>query len=170
MYEREQPSVRAAPARLYVHGEKILAFVSTAEIDAVERRLEGRTSSSNVQPAASGAVSFAARAPRLAASLSPSARKAARWLSEARIIRGSADLTSVEARVEIEVEFETAERARLAADASALLARMLATSSDNARRVVDTLHIEAVDATLVVRGKLPTELIAELSRSGRGRN
>jgi hypothetical protein len=167
-HERAQPAERAAPARLYLQGEDLLVLVSAVEIDAVERRLEGRSRSSAIKPAATGVLSFAARGPRLAAALPPSAKAAARWLGDASMVRASADLSSTEASFELEFEFESAERARLAADAVALLSHLVGKRNEETRRVLETLNIEAVEAVLVVRGKLPLELLVGLSETGRG--
>jgi hypothetical protein len=59
-----RPLPRSSVARLYAQGDRVRAFVSEAEIDAVERALEGLPGSQRLLAPEEGSLSLAAR-PRL---------------------------------------------------------------------------------------------------------
>jgi hypothetical protein len=67
-WDRLRGGTRTATARLYAVGSRVLAFVSEAELDAVERALAGSASSRSLAAPEAGALSFAAR-PHLLAKL-----------------------------------------------------------------------------------------------------
>ena len=73
MYERRQSPARGVPARVYLRGTDLLVLVSVAEIDSVERALEGRSVSARLEVPSRGAVSMAARAESLRRLLAGSA-------------------------------------------------------------------------------------------------
>ena len=60
-YDRAPPPARAAPARIYVQGDRLLVTVSVAEIDSVERSLEEQRGGPPLEPAEKGVLSAIAR-------------------------------------------------------------------------------------------------------------
>jgi len=58
---RDRPLPRSGVARIYAAGDRLRAFVSEAEIDAVERTLSGLGSSRRLSPAEEGTLSLALR-------------------------------------------------------------------------------------------------------------
>jgi hypothetical protein len=163
LYERDQPKQRAAAARLYLRQDDLMVFVSTAEIDSVERRLEHGAGAGRLEPPAVGVISAAARIPPLIASLRKRAPSAARWLEPARVFHLTADLSATDVELEVEIEFELDEQASDAAEAADLLGQLLAGQSDLLKSIVDSIRVEAVGATLVVRATLPRELLLRLT-------
>jgi len=63
-WDAKAPASRGGVARVYTFGERLRVFVSEAELDAVERTLDGLGSSRRLQPPEEGTLSLAAR-PRL---------------------------------------------------------------------------------------------------------
>lgn len=162
LYERDTPRARTLPARLYARDDSILVFVSTAEIDSVERSLERRMGDARVEPAAEGVVSVEARAPALAELLLARAPAAARLLRRGSKLSAHADLSATGLRAELELELDSAEGARETAEAAALFARALAEQGGEARTLVRGLRIEAVGQSVVARLSLDLRELAEL--------
>ncbi|HMJ15748.1 MAG TPA: hypothetical protein VK524_30235, partial [Polyangiaceae bacterium] len=151
VYEREKPAERSLPARIYTQAGRLMVFVSTAEVDSVERRLEKGVIDAALKPSSRGVISIAARPAPIAMSIADRSPMAAQWLSRSKLLRGHLELSRTGLAAEIELEFEFAEHARRAADASALLGRVLAKQPGLTGEIARALEIEAVESSLVVR-------------------
>jgi hypothetical protein len=116
---RAAPSSRGGVARVYAWGDRVRAFVSEAEIDAVERTLTGLGSTRRLEPPEEGTLSLAAR-PGLLGRLA--GRGTLReLLEEASALRAVADLESDGVRLKLELLLSGAEQARQLASAGQLV-------------------------------------------------
>jgi hypothetical protein len=117
------PLERGGVARFYALGERVRAFASEAELDAVERLLSGQGSERRLTPPEEGTLSLAAR-PWLLARLS--GRGSLRdMLEQARTLELELVLESDGAAVELELTLASAERAQsLAAAGKDVLERL----------------------------------------------
>jgi hypothetical protein len=162
-YERRGKLARSAPARLYVHPDDLLVLVTTAEIDGVERALERGARDARLDPPEKGVISLAARSAALAEVMTDRSPAAARLLRKSRTLSASGELSGGRLTVELEVDFEHAEDARSAADAVGLLARALSLTSKRWEQMLNDLHVEAVDAVLVVRVNVDLDVMVRPS-------
>jgi hypothetical protein len=106
-FERRSTSTlgRGGVARLYTATTRVRAFVSEAEIDAVERVLETGGAERRLQAAEEGTLSLAAR-PRLLTRFSGSGLR--EQLEAARSLRLIAELESDGVRLKLELEMKDA--------------------------------------------------------------
>ncbi len=109
--QRDKPLARSASARLYAVGSRVRAFVSEAELDAVERALDGLAGARRLSPPEEGALSLAAR-PQLLARLAGG---------------GLRDLLEDAKSLEITLD--------LASDAASLRASLVTASPEHATRL-----------------------------------
>lgn len=161
VYERQKPLDRALPARIYTQAGRLMVFVSFAEIDSVERRIERGASDGALQPAARGVISVAARPGPIAVRIAERSPMAAQLLGRGKVLRGHLELSPTGLASEIELTFEFAEDARRAADAAALIGRLLAKRPGLAGELARALEVEAVETSVVLRLLLDN---AELAR------
>ncbi len=169
LYEREAPKSRAAPARVYARLEDLIVFVSTAEIDSTERALEKKPGKSALVPPARGAVSLAARAAPVTRWVSSRLPSAAAVLRRATRLGAHADLSAAGLEAELDVEFDSEDDARAAADNAGTLARTVGLHPGLIGRVARQLHIESIGARLVIRLALDDRELSELVGSLPGR-
>lgn len=167
LYSRARPAKRAAPARIYAHSDRLLVFVSTAEIDSASRAIEQHAGDDHVEPEAKGAISVAARLPPLAGLIADRSPAAARLLQRGRKLSADADLDAQGLEAELDVEFDTAGHAGSAADAAGLLAKGVAGQGGATAAVARALHIESVGKSLVVRVQLTRKELSELMACAR---
>jgi hypothetical protein len=113
------PLPRSATARIYAQGDRLRAFVSEAEIDAVERALSTPPSPRQLRPPAEGALSLAVRPALLGRLASGTLRE---LLTPAQTLEVVVDLESDRARLRAELVLDSAEHAEtlLAAGRQAL--------------------------------------------------
>jgi hypothetical protein len=163
LYSRARPPNRAAPARIYVHSDSLLVFVSTAEIDSAKRAIEQHAGDEHMEPEAKGAMSIAARLPPLAGLIASRSPAAARLLGRGTKLSADADLGARGLDAELDVDFDSADHARSAADAAGLLAKGVAGEGGATAAVARALHIESVGKSLVVQVKLTREQLARLT-------
>jgi hypothetical protein len=100
---------RTAVARIYAQGDRLLAFVSEAEIDAVERTLTVPRSPRQLRPPAEGAVSLALRPALLGKLASGSLRD---LLERGRTLDLIVDLESDRARLRATLVLDSPEHAQ----------------------------------------------------------
>jgi hypothetical protein len=162
LYERDTPKGRALPARMYLRDASIAVFVSTAEIDSVERSLELSMDDAHVEPPAEGVISVEARAPALAEGLLTRAPAAAKLLQRGEKLSAHADLGALGLRAELELVLDSEEGARETAEAAALFARALADEGGDVAAFVKGLRIEAVGKSVVARLALSDRELADL--------
>jgi hypothetical protein len=147
---------RGGVARIYAVSQRLRAFVSEAEIDAVERALDGQSSPRRLQPPEQGTLSLAAR-PALLGALSGhgSLRE---LLDGATSLKAVADLESDGVRLKAELTLEDADQAeKLASAAKLVLERAL---GDGAVQV--ELHADA-DRVLLSAKLSRVQLLPALS-------
>ncbi len=161
VYDRAKPADRSLPARIYTHAGRLMVFVSFAEIDSVERRIEHGASDAVLQPTARGVISVAARPGPIAIRIAERSPMAAQLLARGKVLRGHLELSRTGLASEIELTFEFAEDARRAADAAALIGRLLAKKPGLMGKLARALEVEAVETSVVLRLLLDN---AELSR------
>jgi hypothetical protein len=125
---RSAPSSRGGVARVYAWGDRVRAFVSEAELDAVERTLTGLGSERRLAPPEEGTLSLAAR-PSLLGRLAGHGTLR-ELLDDAKALRAVADLESDGVRLKLELLLSGAEQARQLASAGQLvLARAIGDAS-----------------------------------------
>lgn len=161
-WDRLAADGRAEPARAYAQGDDLLVLVSIAEVDAVERQLEGGAGDEHVEPKEKGVISFAARGPALARAVEDRSLRLSRLLALAKTLRGHADLGAggLDAELELDVEDEAS-----ATDLDGELERLLAafaTQGPLAAELARGVRVDAVASRLVVRVSLPPEPLARL--------
>lgn len=118
-----EPFARSAAARLYAVGSRVRAFVSEAELDAVERTLEDGAGPRRLAAPEEGALSIAAR-PQLLANLAGGGLRD--LLDESKTLELTVDLTSDAASLRAALVTASPEHASQLASAGGLvLARAL---------------------------------------------
>ncbi|MES1187505.1 MAG: hypothetical protein ABUL60_27045 [Myxococcales bacterium] len=113
------PATRGGVARIYALGDRVRAFVSEAELDAVERTLDGAASPRRLQPPEEGTISLAAR-PRLLGRLAGSG-SLRELLEDAKSLTAVADLESDGVRLKLELLLASADEAEQLARAGKLV-------------------------------------------------
>jgi hypothetical protein len=116
---RSAPSSRGGVARVYALGDRVRAFVSEAELDSVERALDGLGSARRLEPPEEGTLSLAAR-PALLGRLAGHGTLR-ELLEDAKALRAVADLESDGVRLKLELLLSGAEQARQLASAGKLV-------------------------------------------------
>lgn len=158
VHEARSVTSRGAPAALYAHLDDLWVFASEAEIDAVERVLDGRAPEERLEPPERGVVSVAARMPSLVAQYRRVSPQAARLLEGARTVQASADLTAEGLSVAAEMSFEAEDLAEGAAEGlRRLLQAMRAAWSRKAQ-------VSTVGATVGLDVRFPHDALAHLLR------
>lgn len=157
VYEARRIEGRVAPAALYAYLDDLWVVASVAEVDAVERVLEGRASEPNVEPPERGVISCAARLPALAALLRADSPKSARLLERARDAQASADLTAEGLVLSAEMRFAEEDEATRAASAVRLL--LYALSLGGATWLGD-VQVSTMAATVALKAHVPHEVLA----------
>lgn len=157
-YAARKPQGRAAPAAIYAHHDELWVVASVAEIDAVDRLLEGRADEPPVEVPERGVLSLGARLPGVAAQLRGRAPKAARFLERARTASASADLTSEGLKLIAEMRFERVEDAERASRALELLLAAMALEGPSWWKGVE---VTTVASTLAVRARVPHEALSQ---------
>lgn len=116
---RVAPSSRGGVARVYAWSDRVRAFVSEAEIDAVERAVTGLGAARRLEPPQEGTLSLAAR-PSLLGRLAGHGTLRD-LLEDAKALRAVADLESDGVRLKLELLLSGAEQARQLANAAKLV-------------------------------------------------
>jgi hypothetical protein len=139
------PTARGGVARIYAFGERLRAFVSEAELDAVERTLEGLGSPRRLEPPEAGTLSLAAR-PRLLGRMAGNGLLR-ELLEDATALQAVVELESDGVRLKLELLLSGAAQAeQLASAAQVALSRAL---GDTALDV--TLRAESERVLLMAR-------------------
>jgi hypothetical protein len=121
---KSPPASRGGVARIYSLGERVRAFVSEAELDAVERTLSGLGASRRLEPPEEGTLSLAAR-PRVLGRLLDSGTLR-ELLEDASTLQAVAELESDGVRLKLELALAGTDQARQLASAGQLgLGRLL---------------------------------------------
>jgi hypothetical protein len=114
---------RESAARIYAVGDRVRAFVSEAELDAMERLLGGQGAERRLQAPEEGTLSLAAR-PQLLARLLDGRETLRELLADGQVLRAVIDLEAEGVRFELELGLADAESAtRLVNAAAPLIAR-----------------------------------------------
>src|SRR5690606_10668600 len=138
----------------------LIVFVSEAEIDAVERRLNRGATGGFIEPPERGLVSIASSMPALAQAIEATAPRAARLLAQGTLLTGYAEFEpSGVLRLDLDFAFaepKVAERTQLAA--SVLVTSLIETRGPLAA-LAQQIEIEALGRSVSVRLSLtPAEL------------
>jgi hypothetical protein len=146
---------RAGVARIYAASDRLRAFVSEAEIDAVERLLQGAPEPSLAAPE-EGTLSLVAR-PSLWRGRAHG--RLGELLDSAHELTCVLDLDSVGVRVKATLELESAEQAsELATAARAALGQLLGDAAAQ-------LELEGADDRVVIKGRLGRADLAPLFKT-----
>ena len=122
-WDSRTPAPRDGAARIYALGDRGLAFVSEAEIDAVERTLDGLGSARRLEPPEEGTLSIAAR-PGLLARVSGGGTLGD-MLSDAKALQLVVQLDSEGVSLKAALVLDSAEKAQaLAAAAQQVVSRL----------------------------------------------
>jgi hypothetical protein len=105
-YDRPQPAVRSAPARIYARGDEMLVSLSEAEIDSVERSLEEQRGMPPLEPAEKGAFSAVARPQVLPLAILAGTESLRRVVANADRLELNADLTGSGLDATLALRFE----------------------------------------------------------------
>lgn len=126
-WDSRTPPPRDGVARIYALGDRGLAFVSEAEIDAVERRLDGLGAARRLEPPEEGTLSMAARPGLLArASGAGGAGMLTSMLSDATALQLVVQLDSDSVTLKAALTLDSAENAQTLASAAKLVVSRLA--------------------------------------------
>lgn len=126
-----KPLPRSGVARIYAAGERVRAFVSEAEIDALERTLSGLSGARRLSPPEEGSLSLALR-PRLLGRLTHGLLR--ELLEEAKTFEAVIDLESDGGKLRLTlVMAEPGHAERLAQAGKDVLRRALGERADRAR-------------------------------------
>jgi hypothetical protein len=165
-FEREEPPPRSGTARIFVVGERAVAFVSPVEIDSVSRVLRDGPDERRGDPVAEGIVSLDLRPRRLSPSLERRFPSIAALLGGLDRVRASAVLSDASLRLSAEIQAK-GEPAAVRAQ------RFLMALRDNVGdpvyvELMQSLSIEQIGATVRIRWTVPAKLIVRLVGSGAG--
>ena len=139
-WDAKAPPARGGVARIYAVQQRLRAFVSEAELDAVERALAGGPAPRRLEPPEEGTLSLAAR-PALLGRLSGQGTLR-ELLEEAKALHAVADLESDGVRLKAELVLESAEQAaQLAAAGKLVLARLPGDAGAKAQLRVDSERV-----------------------------
>lgn len=122
-WDATTPPSREGVARIYAFGDRLRAFVSEAELDAMERQLGGAPSDQRLEAPSEGTLSLAAR-PTLLARLSGHGILR-RLLEGAKHLSAVLDLDSDAVRLKAELQLQTPEQAADLVSAANLVAGRL---------------------------------------------
>ena len=162
-WDKSAPALRAEPARLYAYTGEILVFVSEAEIDAVERRLEHGVEVESIEPPELGLVSIAASMPALAHALKDKAPRAAELLEKGTVLTGHADFEHTSgATLELDFVFKAQEQAERSARAAELLLTAIRDTAGVLGAVARAAKVEALGKSVGLRLRLETALLGSM--------
>jgi hypothetical protein len=134
-----RPLPRASVARLYAQGDRVRAFVSEAELDAVERALEGLAGPRRLLAPEEGSLSLSARPQRLGRLVSGSLRE---LLEAAKLLELVIDLESDAAKLKLTLTTaEPAHAEQLASAGKLALSRALGEQAERAELRVDAERV-----------------------------
>ena len=134
------PKARGGVARVYALGERVRAFVSEAEIDAVERLLDGPGSLRRLEPPEEGTLSLAAR-PQLLGRLVGNGMLRD-LVDGAKALLAIVELESDGVRLKLELTLSGADEARqLASAAQLVLSRALGDTKLNVTLRADAQRV-----------------------------
>ena len=140
-----------------------MVFVSEAEIDSVERRLDRGVEVESIEPPELGLLSVAASMPALASALRDKAPRAAVLLEKGTVLTGHADFEHTSgATLALDFAFKAAEQAERSARAAALLFTALRDSPGLLGAVAAAARVEAVGKSVALRLRLEPALLAGL--------
>lgn len=154
---------RTSPARLYTYLEKRWIVASAAEVQALERVIEGNRYERHFEPPARGVLSISARLDRISQELQETAPKAARFLEKGRDFEATLDLEGRGVKISARMHFEESDDAELAARAMNLFARLALGAATLGQ--VD-LQVEQVERDVSIELELPPEVLASLFGAG----
>jgi hypothetical protein len=164
-WDAKAPPPRGGVARIYAISQRLRAFVSEAEIDAVERALAGFSTERRLEPPEEGTLSLAAR-PALLGVLSGHGTLR-ELLDGAKALHAIADLESDGVRLKAELLLQNAEQAeQLASAAKLVLARALGDSAVRAELRADGDRV--LLSARLSRADLAPALACLRDRSGAG--
>ena len=161
-YDRERPSRRSAPARIYARGDEWLVFASEAELDSTERALEQHGNDPRVDPPDRGMVSVSARLPTLVPLLTERYPAVAQALEGASSLDASADADDRGLRATIEVRFSSNEEASQAREQVRPLLEALAGAEGALGIIARGASTHALGPTVVVAVDLDARAVAAL--------
>jgi len=135
-WDAKTPPARGGVARIYAMSQRLRAFVSEAEIDAVERALAGLSAERRLLPPEEGTLSLAARPALLGVLAGHGTLR--ELLDGAKALHAVADLESDGVRLKAELLLQNAEQAeQLASAAKLVLTRALGDSAVRAELRAD---------------------------------
>ncbi|UQA59612.1 hypothetical protein [Polyangium aurulentum] len=165
-FDRRGRVRRSSTARILHFGERVIAFVSPAEVDSVTRVLERGPDRNRRDPPAEGIVSVDLRPRRLPPSLErrfPSIGSIIRGIARAR---GSAAMDGETLRVEIEIQGVSAAAAERTEELIGALRE--GGSATRYAALFTKLEVERVERTVRLRWGLPPEVLRALASAPDG--
>jgi hypothetical protein len=158
-FERPTPPVRAQPAVLYVREPDLVVVGSEAEIDALELGVEQGRGDEPLRAKESGIVSVSARVPKIASGLRERAPTLTRLIDGAERLSCLLDRRGERYELELELEYDSAERARQVEgpirDVFAALARA-------GLDWLDAVAVNVAGLSVSARLSLPTAVVERL--------
>jgi hypothetical protein len=165
--DRRHKTSRALPARIYTLADELILFVSEAELDPVERRLERGVQEEILETPERGLVSIAASMPALADAMRATAPRAAQLLDRGTRLTGYAEFEPSGALgIDLNFAFEQAEVAERTGLAASVLVASLLQTEGQLGDVAKGVRIDALGESVAVRLKLPASLLSRLLCSG----
>ena len=154
-----EEAARTEPARLYTYLEKRWLIASAAEVDALERVLEGGHYERHLEPKERGTLSFVTPLEQFMNELSQSSPRLAELLGKPVSASGWVDLSANVFELEMRIEFRTTRAAASAARTLKLTTTYLI------RRLTGEksgLSISQADSDLILTGAISVERLAAL--------
>lgn len=116
-YDARSCPKRTSVCRVYYSVSEVLVAASLAELDAVERTVEGGVTGTRLEPEGGGVLGVAATASALTDALLRDGSKASKFLEQARGFRARLDVLGGRVLLGVESEWGTEERAARAREA-----------------------------------------------------
>lgn len=153
--QKGKPLARSASARLYAAGDRVLAFVSEAELDAVERSLERLGEPRSLSAPEEGALSVAARPRLLGKLVSGTLRE---LLEDSKSLELVVDLESDMASLRASLQTSSPEHAEQLVTAGRAVVQAALGDRDQAGRT----ELRAVESRVSLTLRLRREELASL--------
>ncbi len=164
-WDRARTGTRREWARIYQRHDSLVAALTVAEVDSVERVVERRGSVSRVRAPERGIVSAGVR---LGPWLEKRGGPGFAWLGRASTLQAYLELVGSEAVAEADIGFEDEDQAARSADAVTLLQEALAGKLGRFDRLAKAIVVSSVGEHLILRYRGPLRFEEEQSHSAAG--
>ncbi|HEV8248114.1 MAG TPA: hypothetical protein VGP93_20205 [Polyangiaceae bacterium] len=159
-WDRAKAPARAAPARIYAFGERMVIIASLAEVDSTERSVELGYRKGALVPPSKGVVSFAARVLPLSFALESRSPRLARWLRAAETLEGSAEIASDGVQLELALKVDSPQTAEQLRNVLQALSELFALRG-SVKELAEAAKFETAGNYVVCRAALGRDTLAK---------